>query len=224
MTDAALTLVQAISSIFDLGGPVVILLLCLSVLSVAVTLYKLWQHHVARVGRHDHITSALRYMDANNPAAALAEVRESKSHLAPLIEAALKALKDDIVNDRLVKEAATNLSRLEGGYRILDSIAQISPLLGLFGTVLGMIDAFRALQEAGASVDPSLLAGGIWVALLTTAVGLAVAIPTSLVLTWLDGRTSRERDFAELALAKARAPMDLVSAQQSVSFAEPAHA
>ncbi|ABG33634.1 MotA/TolQ/ExbB proton channel family protein [Roseobacter denitrificans] len=224
MTDAVSAIRQSVWGIFDLGGPVVMLLLCLSIVALAVTLYKVWQHRVARVGRHDHIRSALRQRDANNPAAALTEVRASTSHLAPLIEAALKAPGDAIVNDRLVKEAAANLSRLEGGYRILDSIAQISPLLGLFGTVLGMIDAFRALQEAGAAVDPSLLAGGIWVALLTTAVGLAVAIPTSLVLTWLEGRTSRERDFAELALARARAPMDLRNTQPAASLADPAHA
>ena len=60
---------------------------------------------------------------------------------------------------------------LEGGFRLLDTIGQTAPLLGLFGTVLGMIDAFQALQEAGQAVDPSLLAGGIWVALLTTAAG-----------------------------------------------------
>ena len=57
--------------------------------------------------------------------------------------------------------------------------------MGLFGTVLGMIDAFRALQAAGDAVDPSVLAGGIWVALLTTAAGLGVAMPTSLALTFL---------------------------------------
>ena len=85
-------------------------------------------------------------------------------------------------------------------------MAQIAPLLGLFGTVLGMIDAFRALQSAGTAVDPTVLAGGIWVALLTTAAGLAVAMPTSLLLTWLESRTARERDFAALALARLRAP------------------
>lgn len=56
-----------------------------------------------------------------------------------------------------------------------------------------MIEAFQALQGAGNAVDPSLLAGGIWVALLTTAVGLAVAMPVSLVLTWFETRLENER-------------------------------
>lgn len=89
---------------------------------------------------------------------------------------------------RIEAKASAHVARLEPGFRVLDSTAQIAPLLGLFGIVLGMIDAFQALQQAGNSVDPSLLAGGIWVALLTTAAGLAVAMPTSLVLTFFDSR------------------------------------
>jgi biopolymer transport protein ExbB len=70
-------------------------------------------------------------------------------------------------------------------------IGTLSPLLGLFGTVLGMIEAFRRLEAAGSRVDPSILSGGIWGALLTTAVGLAVAIPTIAALNWLERRVER---------------------------------
>jgi biopolymer transport protein ExbB len=66
-------------------------------------------------------------------------------------------------------------------------MANAATLLGLFGTVLGMITAFQELQSAGSQVDPALLSGGIWVALLTTAVGLAVAIPATILYNWLDG-------------------------------------
>ena len=66
-------------------------------------------------------------------------------------------------------------------------IATLSPLLGLFGTVIGMIDAFQQLESAGSAVDPSILSGGIWVALLTTAAGLAVAIPSIILLNYLEG-------------------------------------
>jgi hypothetical protein len=92
------------------------------------------------------------------------------------------------------------MARVERGFRLLDSIAQIAPLLGLFGTVLGMIAAFQALQASGQSVDPAALAGGIWVALLTTAGGLAIAMPTSLALTWLESRTEADRLMASVAL------------------------
>ena len=62
----------------------------------------------------------------------------------------------------------------------------MAPLLGLFGTVLGMIEAFKAMEVAGAQVDPAVLSGGIWQALLTTAVGLGVAIPVSLIHSMLE--------------------------------------
>lgn len=66
-----------------------------------------------------------------------------------------------------------------------------SPLLGLLGTVLGMIEAFRQLASSGSQVDPSVLSGGIWQALLTTAAGLSVAIPVVLLHSWLERRVER---------------------------------
>lgn len=60
----------------------------------------------------------------------------------------------------------------------MEIIAQVSPLIGLLGTVIGMIDSFNELELGGSLVDPSILAGGIWTALLTTAMGLIVAIPS----------------------------------------------
>ena len=56
----------------------------------------------------------------------------------------------------------------------------VAPLLGILGTVFGMIDAFQHMEMAGNNINPSTLSGGIWEALLTTAVGLSVAIPTVL--------------------------------------------
>ena len=76
----------------------------------------------------------------------------------------------------------------------------MAPLLGLLGTVLGMIAAFQALQEAGNRADPAMLAGGIWEALLTTAAGMAVAIPASAALTWCEAVIDSIRtDMEDLA-------------------------
>ena len=92
-----------------------------------------------------------------------------------------------------------------------------------------MIDAFRELQAAGDAVDPSVLAGGIWVALLTTAAGLAVAMPTSLALTFFESRAARERALADLALESLFHPIAGASAgaaapaARSVSGAGLAH-
>ncbi|PRX33693.1 biopolymer transport protein ExbB [Meinhardsimonia xiamenensis] len=193
--------------IVELGGPVVLLLVALSVLVLAVSLYKLWQHAAAGVGRHRELTRAVALWDAGDRAGARAALERSRSYLAPVIAMAMEAASGGRGDaERLEAEAEARFARLESGLRLLDSIAQLAPLLGLFGTVLGMISAFQALQEAGARVDPSVLAGGIWVALLTTAVGLGVAMPTSLALSWFDARMDAERVTAMRALHTVLAP------------------
>ena len=81
-------------------------------------------------------------------------------------------------------------------------IATTAPLLGLLGTVVGMIDAFQALQEAGSRADPAALAGGIWEALLTTAAGMAVAIPAGVALTWFESIAARLQGDMETAATR----------------------
>ena len=177
-------IIESLRQTADLGGPVVMVLLVISVVTLAAILYKLWQFSLAGVGRHRAVKKAVTAWDQGDRSAAMSALRKSKSYLAPVVEMAFSAGPEDV--KRLEAEAEVRFARLEGGFRLLDSVAQLAPLLGLFGTVLGMIDAFQSLQEAGSQVDPSLLAGGIWVALLTTAVGLAVAMPTAMVLSWFE--------------------------------------
>ncbi len=186
--------------VLALGGPVIAILFVISVLTLGVTFYKVWQFSVSGVGRHKVLSEALAAWDAGDRLSAQARLADSSSYLAPLVGSAMTASSQPGLDERLDAEAGVALAGLERGFRFLDTVAQIAPLLGLFGTVLGMIDAFQNLQAAGSSVDPSLLAGGIWVALLTTAAGLAVAMPTSMVLAWFESRTARERVFADKAL------------------------
>jgi len=197
---------DALRIVLGLGGPVVAVLIAMSVLMLAVTLYKLWQFAVSGVGRHRVLSEALEAWDRGDTRGARVRIGDSRSYLAPLVGAAMEAAGQTGLAERLDAEAGLELARLERGFRLLDTIAQLAPLLGLFGTVLGMIDAFQSLQQAGSSVDPSLLAGGIWVALSTTAVGLAVAMPTSMILAWFESRTARERVFADKALRTVLAP------------------
>lgn len=203
---------ESLRGILDLGGPVVAILIAVSVLTLGVTLYKLWQFAASGVGRHRVLSEALAAWDAGDRRAAQARLAESRSYLAPLMSAAMKASGQPGIAGRLDAEAGLALAGLERGFRFLDTVAQLAPLLGLFGTVLGMIEAFQSLQTAGSSVDPSLLAGGIWVALLTTAVGLAVAMPTSMILAWFESRTARERVFADKALRTVLVPGQDVAA------------
>lgn len=199
---------NGLQNVVALGGPVVVILLVMSVLTVAVTIYKLWQFAASGVGRHKVLSKALAAWDAGDVDGARVHLTNSRSYLAPYIQSAIQMPNSQALSDRLDAEAGLALAGLERGFRLLDTIAQLAPLLGLFGTVLGMIEAFQGLQSAGATVDPSLLAGGIWVALITTAVGLAVAMPTSMMLSWLESRTARERVFADKALRTVLMPHD----------------
>jgi len=217
---------DALRGIFALGGPVVAILLVMSVLTFGVTLYKLWQFAASGVGRHRVLSEALAAWDAGDRRTARARLTESRSYLAPLLGAAMKSVDQPGIDGRLDAEAGLALAGLERGFRLLDTVAQIAPLLGLFGTVLGMIEAFQGMQAGGSSVDPSLLAGGIWVALLTTAVGLAVAMPTSMILAWFESRTARERVFADLALRTVLVPGQTipVPTEAEAPAAAPSHA
>ena len=84
----------------------------------------------------------------------------------------------------------------------LEIIAQVSPLIGLLGTVIGMIDSFNEVELGGSLVDPSILAGGIWTALLTTAMGLIVAIPTLISHYFFDKKLTNSTQSLSVFLTK----------------------
>lgn len=191
---------DGLTGLVDLGGPVVAILLALSVVTLAVVLWKIWQFATLGVSRHTRLNEAMAALDKKQAEDAKVLLEASRNAMAPILRTAVTRQR---AKPRVEAETSAHLARLEGGFRLLDSIAQVAPLLGLFGTVLGMIDAFQALQDAGSAVDPSLLAGGIWVALLTTAAGLAVAMPAQLVLTFFESRVARERSLAGVMIETA---------------------
>lgn len=191
-------ILDSIGSFVGLGGPVVALLLVLSVFALALIILKLVQFARERVGAHGRADRALHAWFHNGYGEAHRILEGDRSAVGTALMtamrfAALGNVPQKAIEDEVERIALSRLHDLQRGFRALDAIAQIAPLLGLFGTVLGMIQAFQQLQSAGNSVDPSMLAGGIWVALLTTAVGLAVAMPVSLIHTWLESRVENER-------------------------------
>lgn len=117
-----------------------------------------------------------------------------------MLEAALRALlslPEHRAREETMRVAKREIASAQTGLGALELISTIAPLLGLLGTVLGMITAFQALQAAGTKADPALLAGGILEALLTTAAGMAVAIPASAALTWFEAVIERVRRDVE---------------------------
>lgn len=203
------------ASLLEFGGPVVLLLLCISVIALTVILGKIAQFWFVRVGRHTSVRKAVTQWRTGDRAGAAQNLLKDRSLSAALVRSAMDALQAldrqqlalqerDIREERLREEvsarAADRLFGLASWLKALDLVTQVAPLLGLFGTVLGMIETFQSLQESGASADPASLAGGIWVALLTTACGLAVAIPVSIAVTWFETRLEKERATLEILL------------------------
>ena len=153
----------ALQMLADKGGPTMIALGILSVCVVAVF-----------IGR------------------ALALLFQGKGGMtARLAQAARAAATDANARSRLEQLAVQEAARLRSGFRFMDLAATAAPLLGLLGTVLGMIEAFRQLEAAGSRVNPSLLAGGIWEALLTTAAGMVVALVALVCLSVLESLAER---------------------------------
>ncbi|MBB3995404.1 biopolymer transport protein ExbB [Sulfitobacter undariae] len=212
---------EPIRQIAEIGGPVVVILMSVGVLTLAITFYKVWQFWMAGVGRHHALRNAVTAWDAGDRTGARTALDRSTSYLAPVIDSAFSATPQ--METRLQADAETRFAKLESGFRFLDSVAQLAPLLGLFGTVLGMIEAFQSLQDAGAQVDPSILAGGIWVALMTTAVGLVVAMPTALILSWLESRVEAERVIADKAIMTVLQPVGASASRETSDGMVPAH-
>jgi len=191
-----------LTGLVDQGGPVVLLLLALSMLAVALIAAKVLQFAFLGVGRFGTARKALGLWLDGRPKEAITLAGSAKSIVADVMLKLIQGSARTDANAALLKEdveriCVQRINSLRAYLRPLDMIAQTAPLIGLLGTVLGMIEAFRAMQGAGAAVDPSVLAGGIWVALLTTAVGLAVAIPVSAIVGWLDSRIETEQSEME---------------------------
>ena len=109
-------------------------------------------------------------------------ISQSKHPISVILSKSIDVLKNKNMGitekySEMTNIAINQIKKIESFLPTLDIIAQVSPLLGLLGTVIGMIESFNQLEIGGSLVDPSILAGGIWKALLTTAVGLIVAIP-----------------------------------------------
>ena len=191
--------------LLEAGGPVVMILLVLSVFALTIILFKLIQFWRLSTGPSNAHNKALSLWLRGRRADAYDLVRMRKYAAAQVLAHGMRGLSNNWASESDVREdvervAMEQMKALKSWLKALEAVVQIAPLLGLFGTVIGMIAAFKALQEAGSQADPAVLAGGIWVALLTTAVGLAVAIPVSFVLYWFESIVERERLNMESAL------------------------
>ena len=189
----------------DRGGIAMWGIAFLSVLTLAIILLKLWRLARSGAWRGANAEEAVTRWGRGDTTGAMRLAGSARGLRGRVVAAAMAAVQTHGGATAEAREETTRVARqllaeTASSLRALELIATIAPLLGLLGTVLGMITAFQALQAAGTRADPSALAGGIWEALLTTAAGMAVAIPASVALTWFESIVERTRlDMEDLA-------------------------
>jgi len=193
---------QSAADLLEAGGPVVIILLAMSVVALAIILAKLWQLAGAGLTDRRGVERVLAEAERGDLATAGKAAKSGRGPAMRALEAALAHPADqDRAREAAWVAASEEIESARSWLRPLEVIGALAPLLGLFGTVLGMIAAFAELEAAGSRVDPSILSGGIWEALLTTAVGLAVAIPAVAAFNWFERRIERAESLAERAVS-----------------------
>ena len=163
-----------------------------SIAAVGITLERLWTLQRKRVLPQELIKKVSQLGDTNQVNPKVIEALEKNSPLGRVLAAAL-ANRDrgrEIMMEKVEDTGRHVVHELERFINSLGTIASISPLLGLLGTVTGIIRAFNAVMLGGMG-DPRLLAGGISEALITTAGGLAVAIPAFIAYRYLRGKVER---------------------------------
>ncbi|MCB5258595.1 MAG: MotA/TolQ/ExbB proton channel family protein [Candidatus Cloacimonetes bacterium] len=161
------------------GGFLMYVLLAISVVIIAIVIEKYYQIHNVRKA-NEKLSFYLAQQDKPENIRAILRIHGQNSPLGLMLDKLYNAQTNDMELIQESMEAIGNreLHRLEKGMDWLSSLSAIAPLVGFLGTVIGMVQVFMNIQGQGQStVDINMLAGGIWVALLTTVGGLIVGIP-----------------------------------------------
>jgi biopolymer transport protein ExbB len=193
------------------GGPIMWPIILCSIAAAAIILERFWTLQDKRVLPGDLVQKIWHLVEANQINDKIIAALEQNSPLGKVLAAGLtnRHRPREVMMERLEDAGRHVIHELERFLNTLGTIAGISPLLGLLGTVTGIIKAFNAIQ-AGGMGDPRALSGGIAEALLTTAAGLCVAIPALIAYRYLRGRVDRiviqmEKQAIRLADAVERA-------------------
>ena len=184
------------------GGLLVWPILFCSVLALAIFVERLIFFARVRIRGIGLVEKVIQCVRNGKDQLALDMVKKSNCSMGRVLEHALEVKGQDreMLETVLVHATDEETRELSRYFQVLASIATITPLLGLLGTVIGMIKSFMVIEEMGGKVNAAVLAGGIWEALLTTALGLSVALPTMLAHSYLSSRVdtfeARLRDGA----------------------------
>lgn len=201
---------------FDLlvkGGPILWVILALSIPVLAILVERLLYFRRIAADEDKLMGRIKGAVEKGHFDEALAICDTVEAPVAGLIRAGIenRSLPDAELKEAVRDAAVRELPQIERAIAAVNVIANISPLLGLLGTVSGIINSFNVLGSFGAVSDPSILAQGISEALLTTAAGILIAVPAMIAYAWLSGRangviTRLEGQANELVRIVKRAP------------------
>jgi biopolymer transport protein ExbB len=175
------------------GGVLVVPILTCSVLALAIFLERLIRFSQVRIRGYGLVDKVTRYLRDGEDHQAYETANSNDTPMGRILARAMEVKDQDretleMVIVHTTEDEVRGLSRY---LQALATIGNIAPLLGLLGTVLGMIKAFMVIQEMGGKVNAAVLAGGIWEAMLTTALGLSVALPTMVAYSYLTFRVDK---------------------------------
>jgi biopolymer transport protein ExbB len=178
--------------IIQAGGPMMWPIIACSIIAAAIVLERLWTLQQKRVLPKELTEQVWRWVQNNQVNDKLISALEQNSPLGRVLAVGLanRHRTRDIMMERLEDAGRHVVHELERFLNTLGTIASVSPLLGLLGTVIGIIRAFNAISIEGTG-DPRILSGGIGEALIATAAGLCVAIPSLFAYRILRGRVNR---------------------------------
>lgn len=180
----------------------------LSFIAITVALRKAVQFSRLGVGERQSAERILDLWLSGQADEAMRLAAERKSVLARILQAVFSGMRAKPGEPAFAEElgrqtAIVELATLSDRLRLLEMVVQAAPMLGLLGTVIGMIDAFSVLSLSEQAVDSVGLAGGIWTALTTTAAGLCIALIAFFIANWFEGRIDRERNLIEATISAA---------------------
>ena len=171
------------------GGLLMWLILFNGLLGAYVFVERLFHYHRAQIATADFVHGILNSLKHGNVIEAIATCDETAGPVAQVVKVAIvnHDRPREEIREAVQDVARTEVARLEHNLTILATLAQVAPLIGFLGTVWGMINIFRVIEKTQLA-SPGQLAGGVWVALLTTAGGLVVAIPSYIAYNYLVSR------------------------------------
>jgi biopolymer transport protein ExbB len=187
------------------GGPVIWLILIAAAIALATFVERVLYCHRSQIDSAEFLNGVRTVLKRDNVVEAISICDATPGPVARIVKTAI--LNRDRGRDRVresVEEAGlTEVPRLEEKLNLLATIAQIAPLLGLLGTILGLMDVFSQIREAGLYAHIGQLSHGIWQALICAATGIAVAIPVHAGYNYLVSRINKivldmERAAAEI--------------------------